>query len=92
MDERRRILDSNVELIIERLDDLKDNTSQRFNAIEDKIDKKCLTCPISTELHSQISNIWWHIPKLWTAFVSGMMLLLTIIGSFFLLFWQYVNK
>jgi hypothetical protein len=94
-EEKRRALDTNVELILsftnEKLTDLKEHMTKEVDRIEKKIDSKCLSCIYISGLQDKAERNWWHIQKLWAWSISAFMATFTTMGMFFYLFWKHVT-
>lgn len=55
----------NVAIIIQRLDDLKEQVVKKFSELEYQISNKCLSCVYAEKLSLRADNNWWHIRAIW---------------------------
>lgn len=69
-DERRRSLDTNVQLILgfmkDKIEDLKEHVTTEIKRLEDKIDNKCVSCVFVESLRLKSDENWFHVKTLWS--------------------------
>lgn len=59
-----------VEMILSKIEDLKELFDQRFRSIEDKLDGKCSNCVFVSTLTEKSNSQWFQIKTLWAAVIS----------------------
>ena len=68
------MLNKEVDLILDRFEDLKQYNDQKFKEINEKLDLQCINCKTSIKFESRQTFQWWSIGALWST-VGGMIVM-----------------
>ena len=63
--------DESVQVIVERIDNLKEHLNSRMDVLDEKIDSKCDSCQNVPTFRERLRAQWYHIQALWAA-VTGL--------------------